>query len=344
MFRFENIQFLWLLAAIPVFWIVFFVHQQWRRKTLKKWLDFSLLNDIIPDKSSVKPTLKFFLYILIYSNLVIALANPQIGSKLEEVKRKGVDVMIALDLSNSMLAEDIKPNRLEASKRAISKFIEKLKNDRIGLVVFGGQAYTQLPITTDFAAAKLFLSTVNTQMIPTQGTAIGEAIEQCSSAFNSESKTSKVIIVITDGENHQDNPVEAAQQALTNNIITHTIGIGLPEGSPIPEYVGNRKVGYKKDNNGNTVVTKLNEEMLQKVASAGNGIYVRASNASVGLDYVVDELNKLEKAEFGSKVYTDYEDRFQYFLAAAIFLLLIDFMITEKKNKLLNSETLFGRK
>ncbi len=344
MFRFEHTAFLWLLWAIPLFIIIFIALLNWKKNAIKKLVDNHLVQFLIPEKSRVKPYFKFFIFILIYTNLVLAMANPQIGSKLQEVKRKGVDVMIALDLSNSMLAEDIKPSRLESAKRAISKFIEKLKNDRIGIVVFGGQAYTQLPITTDFAAAKLFLNTISTDMIPTQGTAIGAAIEQCKSAFNPESKTSKVIVILTDGENHEDDASKAAAQSKEEGILVHTIGMGSPQGSPIPLYQGRNKVGFRKDNSGNSVVTKLNEPMLQEIAASGGGIYVRASSSSAGLDYVLDEINKMEKAEFGSKVYTDYEDRFQYFLGFAIFLLILDFFITEKKNKWLNSEKLFGAK
>ena len=342
MFRFEYIEFLWLLWAIPGFVLIFFINQQWKKKALRRFVESQLASNIIPYRTKVKPIIKLVLFILIYSSLVLAVANPQIGSKMQEVKRKGVDVMVALDLSNSMLAEDIKPNRLESSKRAISKFIDELKNDRLGIVVFGGQAYTQLPITTDFAAAKLFLSTISTSMIPTQGTAIGAAIEQCMTAFDFENGTSKVIVIITDGENHEDDAAKIAANANEKGVAVHTIGMGSPAGAPIPVYRGSQKIGFRKDNNENSIVTKLNEAMLREIASSGDGIYVRATSSSAGLDYVMDEINKMEKAEFGSKVYTDYEDRFQYFLGFAMFLMLIEFFISDRKNKWLNSEKLFG--
>lgn len=342
MFRFEHSEFLWALLIVPILIVVYFYLRSWRKQSLKNLSENHLLRSIIPLRSSGKFGIKYFTYLLALALLIIGMANPQIGSKLQEVKRKGVDVMVALDLSNSMLAEDIKPNRLESAKRAISKFIEKLRNDRIGLVVFGGQAYTQLPITTDFAAAKLFLSTINTQMIPTQGTAIGAAIEQCLTAFNFESPTSKVIVVITDGENHEDDAASIAADAAEKDVVVHTIGMGSTNGAPIPVYSGNNQIGFRKDTQGNTVVTKLNEEMLKEIASAGNGIYVRASSSVSGLEYVLEEIDSMEKTEFGTKVYTDYEDRYQYFIGAAILLLVFEFFLSERKNKWLNKERLFG--
>jgi len=276
--------------------------------------------------------------------LVLGIANPQIGSKLQEVKRKGVDVMVALDLSNSMLAEDIKPNRITAAKLALSKFIDELKNDRIGLVVFGGQAYTQLPITTDFAAAKLFLSTITTKMIPTQGTAIGLAIEQSMSAFDFENSTSKVIVVITDGENHEDDAIDVAKAAQEKGVIIHTIGLGSIQGSPIPLYKNGRQTGFMKDNQGNSVVTKLNIDMLKEIAGAGSGLFVQAHSGNVGLNYILDEIDSMEKSEFGTKVYTDYEDRFQYFIGISMLLLVFEVLLHDKKNKWLNNKTLFGTK
>ncbi len=344
MFRFEHSEYLWALYLVPVMLIALIMLSAWKKKALKSLGDSKLFYSIIPDYSSGKTITKNILLILAYIFLVLGIANPQIGSKLQEVKRKGVDVMVALDLSNSMLAEDIKPNRITAAKLALSKFIDELKNDRIGLVVFGGQAYTQLPITTDFAAAKLFLSTITTKMIPTQGTAIGLAIEQSMSAFDFENSTSKVIVVITDGENHEDDAIDAAKAAQEKGVIIHTIGLGSIQGSPIPLYKNGRQTGFMKDNQGNSVVTKLNIDMLKEIAGAGSGLFVQAHSGNVGLNYILDEIDSMEKSEFGTKVYTDYEDRFQYFIGISMLLLVFEVLLHDKKNKWLNNKTLFGTK
>ena len=344
MFRFENTMFLWLLLTIPVFIVIYIILKRWQNKAFSQFGESSLIDRLTIGKSTSKPFFKFLLFSLAYALLVIGIANPQIGTKLEEVKREGVDIMIALDVSNSMLAEDLTPNRLESAKRAISRLIDQLHNDRIGIIVFGGQAYTQLPITTDYAAAKLFLSTVSTNMIPTQGTAIGAAIELGMESFDFKNSSGKAIVIITDGENHEDDAVKEAQKAAENGVLIHTIGMGSAKGAPIPIYRGRNQIGYRKDKAGNTVVTQLNENMLQEIASAGNGMYVRATNAQSGLKMIMDKINTMEKAEFGSKVYTDYEDRFQYFIGAALLLLLIEFFISERKSDLFNGFNLFETK
>jgi Ca-activated chloride channel family protein len=278
-----------------------------------------------------------------YALLIIGIANPQTGSKLVEGERKGIDIMIALDVSNSMLAEDIQPNRLERAKQAISKLIDKLGNDRIGIIVFAGNAYMQLPITTDYAAAKMFLSTITTRIVPTQGTAIGEAIDMAIGSFDDETH-SRAIIIITDGENHEDEPVKSAENAAEQGIYVYTIGMGLLEGAPIPEYNKyNRRIGYKKDRQGSTVVTKLNEAMLQQIASAGNGVYVRANNTQSGLKTVFDEINSLEKTKFESKIFSDYENRFQYFIALSLIFIVLELFIFERKSKWLSKINLFGK-
>ena len=277
-----------------------------------------------------------------YAFLVIALANPQIGSKLIDGERKGIDLMIALDVSTSMLAKDIEPSRLERSKQSISRLIDQLGNDRIGIVVFAGQAYVQLPITTDYAAAKMFLSAINTNIVPVQGTAIGAAIQLSAKSFDNETH-SRAIIIITDGENHEDDPVKEAKTAADQGINIFTVGMGLPEGAPIPDYDAyNRQTGFKKDRQGNTVVTRLNEGMLQQIAAAGNGIYVRANNTQVGLNKIFDEISKLEKTEFESKIFSDYESRFHYFIALSLLFLIMEILIFERKNKWLRKIKLFG--
>lgn len=333
MFRFEHIEMLYALILIPVFWLLFIFVQHWRRKKLESYVDKSLVRKLSPAQSKLLTWIKFVMLIVAFIMLIIGLANPQIGSKLVEGERSGIDLVIALDISNSMLAEDVKPNRLEQSKQAISTLINRLNNDRIGLVVFAGKAFKQLPITTDYGAARLFLNSVNTSFIPTQGTAIGQAIEMAISSFE-ENKNSKAIIVITDGENHEDDAVEMAMEAAAKGIKVYTIGVGSSQGVPIPEYNSyGQRAGYKKDLQGNVVITKLNEAMLDEIARAGEGVFVKANNSFTALDKVFDEINKMEKTKFETKLYSDYEDRFQYFIGLAIFFLIIELLLFERKSR-----------
>ena len=347
LFRFENTIYLYGLALIPLFWLVFWLMLKWKKKALKKFGEISVIRHLIPDISKSRPILKFIILMFAYAFLIVGLSNPQIGSKLSKAQRKGIDLMVALDVSNSMLAEDIKPNRLEKSKRAISKLIDRLENDRIGIVVFAGKAFTQLPITTDYSAAKMFLSTITQNVVGTQGTAIGSAIEHAFSAYESEeedSKRNKAIIIISDGENHEDDAIEQAAAAKEKGIIVHTIGMGLPEGAPIPVYRSAYSRDYKKDNSGTTVITKLNETMLRKIAAAGGGRYVRANNTKAGLNAIFKEINKMEKTEIETKIFSDYEDRFQYFIGFALLLLILEIFIFEKKNKWAGKFNLFREK
>ena len=341
-FRFEHTDYLYALLLIPALSILFIWLMYWRKIALKRYGEWSMVQRLIPAISGNRMILKFILIMIGYALLIVGIANPQTGSKLVEGKRKGIDVMITLDVSNSMLAEDIQPNRLERAKQSISKLIDKLGNDRIGIIVFAGNAYMQLPITTDYSAAKMFLTTINTRIVPTQGTAIGEAIDMAIGSFDNETH-SRAIIIITDGENHEDEPIKSAKAAADQGIIVYTIGMGLPEGAPIPEYNQyNRRTGYKKDRQGSTVITKLNESMLQQIASAGKGVYIRANNSSSGLKTVFDEINKLEKTEFESKMFSDYEDRFQYFIALSLIFIILELFIFERKSKWLSKINLFG--
>lgn len=332
MIKFEDISYLYGLLAIPVFFVIFYWMMLQRKKRLKKLGELKLVKKLMPELPKSKLWWKFGIYTIIYTLLIFGLANPQIGSKLEKVERQGVDLMIALDVSNSMLAEDIKPNRLERAKRAISKLVDNLQGDRIGIVVFAGRAYTQLPITSDYSAAKLFINTIDTDIVPTQGTSIGQAISLSMEAFE-KSDHEKAIIIITDGEDHDDDPVTAAEDAAKNNVSIYTIGIGLPEGAPIPTYSNGKQTGFKKDLNGKTVVTKLDELTLQKIAAAGKGIYVRANNTTAGLKDVFERINKMDKKKYESKVFSDYEDRFQYFLALAMIILVLEQFVTDKRSK-----------
>jgi Ca-activated chloride channel family protein len=332
MIKFEDISFLYGLLAIPVFFVMFYLMMQQRKKRLKKLGELKLVKRLMPELPNSKLWWKFGIYSLAYTLLIFGMANPQIGSKLEKVERQGVDLMVALDVSNSMLAEDIKPNRLERAKRAISKLVDNLQGDRIGIVVFAGRAYTQLPITSDYSAAKLFINTIDTDVVPSQGTSIGQAISLSMEAFE-KSEHEKAIVIITDGEDHEDDPVAAAEEAVKIGVRVYTIGIGLPEGAPIPVYSNGRKTGFKKDLNGKTVVTKLDEITLQKVAAAGKGIYVRANNTAAGLKDVFERINKMEKQKYESRIFSDYEDRYQYLLALVLIILVLEQFITDKRSK-----------
>ena len=342
-FRFENTVFLYALLLIPVLLAIFLYSQYRSRKKLHKWGDQQLLKSLMPLTSRSKKNWKFAFFLLAMIAIIFALARPQFGSKLTEIKRKGVELMINLDVSNSMLAEDIQPSRLENAKRAISKLVDELDNDKIGLVVFAGDAYIQLPMTTDFGAAKLFLSSVNTQIVPRQGTSIGAAIELAARSFTPEADKSKAIIIITDGENHEEGAIEAAKAAAEKDIIVHTIGMGLAKGAPIPVYNQYGQKDYRKDHEGKVIVSKLNENLLREIATAGNGIYIRANTANAGLKTLFDEINKMDKQDIEARVYSEYEEQFQYLVFIAIFLLIVELIILERKNRWLRKLKIFDR-
>ncbi|HNX79316.1 MAG TPA: VWA domain-containing protein [Prolixibacteraceae bacterium] len=340
LFRFAHPEYFWALLLIPVLTILFVYFRIQRRKALRKFGEPELVNLLMPNVSGVRPVVRFILLMMALSLFIAGIARPQFGSKLKKVKRQGVEIVIALDVSNSMMAEDIKPNRLERAKRAIDRLISKLKDDKIGLIVFAGDAYTQLPITSDYNSAQLFLSSVNPEMIPKQGTAVGAAIGMAKRSFTASTEASKAIIVITDGENHEDDAVAAAEEAHKDGIVVHTIGMGLPQGAPIPVRAGGQGE-YRKDKEGNVVITRLDEVTLQKIAAAGGGIYLRANTAQVGLDDLFDEINKMQKTEMEARTFSEYEEQFQYFFAAGLLLLLLEFFMLERKNKYLKRIKLF---
>jgi len=343
MFRFEHIEYLYALLLIPFFSALFILYMIWKRRAIRSFGDWDVISQLMPLQSVKKLALKFIVLMLSFGFLIIAIANPQIGSKLEKVQRKGADLVIALDVSNSMLSQDIRPDRLTRAVQGISKLIDRLEGDRIGIVVFAGKAYVQLPITTDYAAAKMFLSTISTQMVPSQGTAIGDAIELAVQSFN-EDERSKAIIIITDGENNEGNAIESAKVATEKGVKLFTIGMGSPDGSPIPLYDQfGRQTGYKTDRQGQVIVSKLDETTLQQLASAGNGIYVRASTGQDGLGRILEEINALEKKEIETKTFSEYEGRFQYFLAISLFLLLLELVIPERKSRWTDKIKLFNR-
>lgn len=340
LFRFANPEFLYLLLILPVLVGLFIINRVRSRNAIRKLGDAALISRLMPELSGPRPVLKFILLLASISSIIIALARPQYGSKLEEVRKQGVEVIIALDVSNSMLAEDIQPDRLTRAKQAISRLVDNLSNDKIGLIVFAGDAYTQIPITTDYISAKMFLSTIGPDMVPKQGTAIGAALRLASGSFTPGEGKSRAIIIITDGENHEDEPLKEAEEAAKAGIVIHTIGIGSSEGVPIPLSTGGRK-DFLKDQDGTTVITRLDEEILKKIAVTGGGNYIRASSSSIGLDEIFSDIRKMDQSELESSVYTEYNDQFQIFAALALILLVIEIIIMERKNRKLQNVRLF---
>lgn len=340
MFRFGHPEYLYLLVIIPVLAFLQLYFQIQRKKKLQKFGNTGLLSHLMPDVSFIRPAVKFYLLLLAIAAIIVTLASPQFGTKLETVKRKGIELIIALDVSNSMNATDVEPSRLDRAKLAIERLTGKLINDRIGLIVFAGEAYVQLPITTDYASARLFLSSINTDVVPTQGTAIGSAIRLASNSFSQQEDINRAIVVITDGENHENDAIEAAEAAFKEDIQVYTVGMGSPDGAPIPVGPDNRS-NFMKDREGNVIITKMNTNLLKEIARAGNGEYIAANNIRRGINNLIDELGELEKGEIESKVYKDYDDQFQYIAALALLILIIEFIILERKNKFLKRIDLF---
>lgn len=340
MFRFSHPEYLYLLVLVPllVFLNAYIIRR--RKKALEEFGYLETISQLMPDVSFARPIVKFYLLLSAFIIIIFALAGPQFGSKLETVKRKGVELVIAIDVSNSMNATDIEPSRLERAKMGVSHLVEKLSNDRIGLIVFAGQAYTQLPLTTDYPSAKMFLDGITTGSVPTQGTAIGAAISLATKSFTKQEDVNRAIIVITDGENHEDDAIAAATEATKHGARVITVGMGLASGSPI-NIPGGGPNDFMKDKDGNVVITKLNEQMLQEIAAAGSGVYIPANNLRNGIENLIETISKLEKSELESKVYTDYDEQFQYLAIIVLLLLIIDFTILERKNRYFKHINLF---
>lgn len=342
MFRFANIEMLWWLITIPVFVIAYIIYTKNKLRQLSDFGDPELIAQLMPDASRSRPIWKFCLLIVALILLIIAAARPQYGQKEKLVKRQGIEVMVALDISNSMLAEDVAPNRLDRAKQMLSKMIDNMVDDKVGLVVFAGDAFTQLPITCDYVSAKMFLQTITPSLIQTQGTAIGTALQTAITSFGTqESKVGRAIILITDGENHEDDAIAAAKKAQELGIQVFVIGIGKPEGSPIPKPGTN---DYFKDRSGQVVVSKLNEDMCQQIAQAGNGIYVRCDNTNTAMRALQQELDRIATAELETTVYADYNEQYQSFVLIALLLLLIEFFILSRQNHRLARMDLFREK
>lgn len=341
MFRFEQPIYLYLLLFVPVL-IAFYLYSNYRRRrSIRMFGDPSLLMELMPAVSKYRPDIKFSLILFVIALFAILLARPQFGSKLETVKRKGVEVIIALDISNSMLAQDVQPNRLEKAKMLISKLVDELDNDKVGLIVFAGDAFTQLPITSDYASAKMFLESITPSLISKQGTAIGQAIGLAMRSFTPQEGVGKSIVVITDGENHEDGAVEAAKEAGKKGIQVSVLGVGSPDGAPIPI---EGKSEFRRDNAGNVIVTRLNETMCQEIAKEGKGIYACIDQTNSAQKAMTQEIDKMAKSDVESKVYTDFNEQFQAIAWVILIFLLIEMLILERKNPIFRNIHLFSNK
>lgn len=340
MFRFAHPEYLYLLILVPVLVLLNIYISRSRKKALERFGNLETISQLMTSVSFVRPIVKFYLLLSAFIILIFALAGPQFGSKLETIKRKGVELVVAIDVSNSMNAADLEPSRLERAKQGVSRLVEKLNNDRVGLIVFAGEAYTQLPITTDYPSAKMFLGGITTNSVPTQGTDIGAAIRLGIKSFTKQEGVNRAIIIITDGENHEEDAVAAATEATKHGVRVITVGMGMASGSPI-NIPGRGPNEFMKDKDGNVVITKLNESMLQEIAAAGSGVYIPASNVRNGIENLIETISKLEKSEFESKVYTDYDEQFQYLAIIVLLLLLIDFTILDRKNRYFKNINLF---
>ena len=318
-----------LLLLIPVFFVIQALVLKFRAKRIRRFGDQALVEKLMPSYSKAKVWLRLSLFAIAFMFFILGISRPQMGAILKEHKTRGAEVMVVLDVSNSMLAQDYSPNRLERAKLAISRMVDKLRDDRIGLIVFAGNSFVQLPITTDYVSAKMFLSSISTESVPIQGTAMGEAISTALRSFSAQSDKSRAIIVITDGENHEDDPVAAARQAAELGVRVFTIGVGSPQGTMIPMGDGE----YLEDREGNPVVTRLDEKVLQEVAEAGKGLYVHAGNREFGLDPVIEEISRMDDEEYNSIVFEEYDELYMYFLAVAFFFLVLEMLIGDRRSK-----------
>jgi Ca-activated chloride channel family protein len=330
MIRFAHPEYLYGLLVLLPLAALFAVAARKRAAALARFGDPALLSGLVSPAGKYRRAVKFALLALAVGFLVLGLANPQIGTRMEEVRREGVDAMILLDVSNSMLAEDIAPNRLDHARQNIARMLEKLENDRVGLIVFAGQSFLQLPLTTDYSAVRLVLNTIGTDIVPVQGTAIGSAVGLAMESFIAGERKHKVIILVTDGENHEDDALGAVKKAREEGVVLHAIGMGSEEGAPLPVHENGAVAGFRRDTQGAVVLSRLNEGMLRELAAAGGGVYVRATNRQDEFDEIFRQISTMEKKEFGARVFTDFEDRFQIFLGVALLLLLAELLIPER--------------
>ena len=338
MFRFENIEFLYLLLLIPLLVLLNIWARKERRRRLERFGNLDTLRSLMPDDSPRRRTFKSVLYILGLSLVIIALARPQIGSKLKEVEREGIEIMLAIDVSNSMLAEDFEPNRLERTKYAVGRLLEGIQEDKIGVIIFAGDAYVQLPITGDYVTARNFVSQISTTAVSKQGTNMAAAIDLAANSFSSQSEGSRVVVLITDGENHEQDALASAEAAAARGIKIYTIGIGTPEGAPIR--IGNE---FIRDEEGEMVVSKLDEKSLEEIALTTGGAYIRADNRTVGLQEIIEQINATEKSQFTTQIFEEFDEKYQYFVAAALLLILLEMAVLGRKNHLLARFNIFAQ-
>ncbi len=341
MFRLDEKIWFWTILVIPAIVLVFILVQVWKKSAQKKFANLALLKRLSPNQSLFKSVLKLVVLCAAFLFLVLALVNPKIGTKLETVRSQGVDIVFAVDVSKSMLAEDIAPNRIEKSKQLVTQIINSLGSDRVGIIAYAGKAFPQLPITTDYAASKMFLQNMNTDMMTSQGTAIREAIELAKTYYDEE-QTNRILVIISDGEDHEGDAAEIAEEANDQGIRIFTIGVGNENGGPIPIKRNGVILNYKKDRNGETVITKLNEDTLREIAQEANGVYINGSSTSEVVDTIKDLLDKMDKKEFESKQIADFKDQFQWFLGFGILFLLIDIFLLERKTEWLKKLNLFN--
>ncbi|NCB69431.1 MAG: VWA domain-containing protein [Bacteroidia bacterium] len=341
MFRFAHPEYLFLLLIVPLLVGLFIYTRIQKKRKLQLFGDPELLASLMPNVSFLRPRFKFYMQLGAVVLLIVVMAQPQFGTKEEKQEKKGIEVMIALDVSNSMMAQDIQPARLDKAKMVLSKLVDGMTNDKVGLVVFAGDAYIQLPITADYVSAKMFMSSISPALVPRQGTAIGSAIDLCIKSFGEKTDVSRAIIVITDGENHEDDAVGAAKLAAENGIAVHVVGMGKPEGAPIPV---DGTMSFWKDKEGNVVVSKLNEEMCRNIAAAGSGTYVRADNQNSAYRIISKELDNLAKSKIETRVFSDYNEQFQSFALLALILLFFDSFIFDRRNKRLSKLRIFNLK
>ena len=341
MFRFEHPYYLYALALVPLLALVFLLYSRWRKRALSRLGDTSLVKSLMPEAGKYKPTIKFFLLLLGLSLLIIGWANPQWGSKREKVTTKSIDVVIALDISTSMYAEDIPPSRLDRAKRFAEDLVDKLKGDRVGLILFAGSAYLQMPVTNDYAAAKLFIRSADPDLAGTQGTVIGEAINVARKSFTEENKSHKALVIITDGEDHESEALEQATMAKEENIFLFTVGVGTSAGSFIPIMIGNR-ADYKRDLSGQPIRSRLNEEVMVEIAQTGGGNYYHISDGNAIFDALQSRIDQLEKQEMEVRSFTDYNSYFQYFLGAGLLFIILEFLISYRKENFMKGKDLFG--
>lgn len=328
----------YLLLLVPLMIVLYIIAVRARERRIKRFGDPATVSQLIPDASPRRVRNKFILFLLAAAFIVFGLARPQYGSKLREQVRTGVEMMLVVDVSNSMLAEDFKPNRLERTKMAINRLLNELDQDKVGLIVFAGDAYVQLPITSDYTTARTFVNRLSPNMVSKQGTAMGTAIDLAANSYSSESEGSRVMIVISDGENHEDDPVASAQTAADRGIVIYTIGIGTPEGSPILI-----DGDYIKDEHGDMVVSKLREDVLQATALTTGGSYVRATNQSIGLTEIVEKIGETQKAQFKTTIFDEYDEYFQYLIGIGLLLLLVEAIMLSRKNHILARFNIFSK-